>query len=70
MFEQDALDTLEISHQDQENVFELLAAILWLGNISFAVINERVEIKADEGTFLHLGVYYGRVWICFSDLVF
>ncbi|KAI3717859.1 hypothetical protein L1987_69746 [Smallanthus sonchifolius] len=48
----DAFDTLGISHQDQENVFHLLAAVLWLGNISFAVIDqeEHVELVADEAS--------------------
>ncbi|KAM0043817.1 putative myosin ATPase [Helianthus debilis subsp. tardiflorus] len=48
----DAFDTLGIHGLDQENIFELLAAILWLGNISFAVINEEehVEPVADEAS--------------------
>ncbi|XP_071692062.1 myosin-2-like isoform X2 [Rutidosis leptorrhynchoides] len=48
----DALDTLEISLQDQENVFELLGAILWLGNISFEIIDEEehVEVVDDEAS--------------------
>lgn len=56
MFEQEAFDTLGISHDDQEYVFELLAAILWLGNIIFESIDEEdhVKVVADEGTFLHL----------------
>ncbi|KAK1435680.1 hypothetical protein QVD17_01446 [Tagetes erecta] len=48
----DAFDTLGISSQDQENVFQLLAAILWLGNISFAVTDqeEHVELVVDEAS--------------------
>ncbi|KAJ0765749.1 putative myosin ATPase [Helianthus annuus] len=48
----DAFDTLGIHGLDQENIFELLAAILWLGNISFAIINEEelVEPVADEAS--------------------
>ncbi|KAJ0872628.1 putative myosin head, motor domain, P-loop containing nucleoside triphosphate hydrolase [Helianthus annuus] len=51
MFEQDAFDTFGIPHEVQESVFELVAAILWLGNISFVVIDkeEHVVPKADEG---------------------
>ncbi|KAI3686257.1 hypothetical protein L1987_79931 [Smallanthus sonchifolius] len=46
----DAFDTFGIPHEVQENVFELVAAVLWLGNISFAVINkeEHVVPVADE----------------------
>ncbi|KAI7742350.1 hypothetical protein M8C21_012040 [Ambrosia artemisiifolia] len=47
----DAFDTLGITRQDRENVFELLAAILWLGNVSFAVTDEEhVEPVADEAS--------------------
>lgn len=48
----EAFDILGISNEDQENVFELLAAILWLGNISFEVIDEEehVKIVADEAS--------------------
>ena len=51
MFKQEAFDILGIPQEDQENVFELLAAILWLGNISFEVIDEEehAKIVADEG---------------------
>ncbi|KAJ0751279.1 putative myosin ATPase [Helianthus annuus] len=47
----DAFDTFGIPHEVQESVFELVAAILWLGNISFVVIDkeEHVVPKADEG---------------------
>ncbi|KOM46126.1 hypothetical protein LR48_Vigan06g143200 [Vigna angularis] len=31
----EALDVVHISKEDQENVFAMLAAVLWLGNISF-----------------------------------
>ncbi|KVH99137.1 IQ motif, EF-hand binding site-containing protein [Cynara cardunculus var. scolymus] len=37
----EAFDILGIPREDQENVFELLAAILWLGNISFEAIDKR-----------------------------
>ncbi|KAJ9568038.1 hypothetical protein OSB04_004004 [Centaurea solstitialis] len=48
----EAFDVLGISAEDQESVFELLAAILWLGNISFEVIDveEHVKIVADEAS--------------------
>lgn len=48
------MDALQISHEDQERVFKLLAAILWLGNISFEVIDNEnhVTVVIDEGMFL------------------
>lgn len=53
MLDQEALDALKISNEDQERVFKLLAAILWLGNVSFEVIDleNRVAVVTDEGTF-------------------
>ncbi|KAK9080637.1 hypothetical protein SSX86_000395 [Deinandra increscens subsp. villosa] len=48
----DAFDSLGIPHEVQENVIEWLAAILWLGNISFAVIDkeEHVQPVDDEAS--------------------
>ncbi|XP_058001422.1 myosin-2 isoform X2 [Hevea brasiliensis] len=46
----EALDIIQICKADQEQTFAMLAAILWLGNVSFQVIgNENhVEVLADE----------------------
>ncbi|CAN1325417.1 VIII-1 [Linum perenne] len=46
----EALDTVHVSREDQENVFAMLAAVLWLGNVSFSVIDNEnhVEPLADE----------------------
>ncbi|XP_068639528.1 myosin-1-like [Aristolochia californica] len=46
-----ALDVVQICKEDQENAFALLAAVLWLGNISFPVIDNEnhVEVVNDEG---------------------
>ncbi|KAF2285940.1 hypothetical protein GH714_009103 [Hevea brasiliensis] len=46
----EALDIVQICKADQEQTFAMLAAILWLGNVSFQVIgNENhVEVLADE----------------------
>ncbi|KAK6157434.1 hypothetical protein DH2020_011682 [Rehmannia glutinosa] len=46
-----ALNTIRICKDDQEHAFEMLAAVLWLGNISFHVIDNEnhVEVVADEG---------------------
>eukprot|EP00268_Persea_americana_P032470 TRINITY_DN3195_c0_g1_i1.p1 TRINITY_DN3195_c0_g1~~TRINITY_DN3195_c0_g1_i1.p1 ORF type:complete len:974 (-),score=224.12 TRINITY_DN3195_c0_g1_i1:1265-4186(-) len=48
---QEALDIVHISKEDQYNVFAMLAAVLWMGNISFTVIDNEnhVEPVADEG---------------------
>ncbi|XP_019460646.1 PREDICTED: myosin-1-like [Lupinus angustifolius] len=49
----EALDVVHISKGDQESVFAMLAAVLWLGNISFAVIDNDNHVQAveDEGLF-------------------
>ncbi|OAY54964.1 myosin-2 isoform X2 [Manihot esculenta] len=46
----EALDIVQICKADQEEIFALLAAILWLGNISFHVIGDEnhVEVLTDE----------------------
>jgi len=48
---QDALDTVRICKEDQEHAFEMLSAVLWLGNITYQVIDNEnhVEVVADEG---------------------
>jgi len=47
----EALDIVHVSKEDQESVFAMLAAVLWLGNISFMVIDNEnhVEPVTDEG---------------------
>ncbi|KAL2472850.1 Myosin-2 [Forsythia ovata] len=46
----EALNTVRICKEDQEHAFEMLAAVLWLGNISFHVIDpeNHIEVVADE----------------------
>ncbi|KAL6999435.1 hypothetical protein U1Q18_000597 [Sarracenia purpurea var. burkii] len=46
----EALDIVRIHKKDQENAFEMLAAVLWLGNISFQVIDNEnyVEVVPNE----------------------
>nr|XP_010905572.2 myosin-1 isoform X1 [Elaeis guineensis] len=46
-----ALDTVQIPKEDQENAFAMLAAVLWLGNIDFSVIDNEnhVEVVLCEG---------------------
>ncbi|KAB1670982.1 hypothetical protein [Gossypium barbadense] len=46
----EAFDIVQICKEEQEQVFAMLAAVLWLGNISFQVIDKEnhVEALADE----------------------
>lgn len=48
---QEALDVVHISKEDQHSVFAMLAAVLWLGNVSFSVIDNENHVEAveDEG---------------------
>ncbi|VFQ66797.1 unnamed protein product [Cuscuta campestris] len=50
-FVTEALDVVHVSKEDQESVFSMLAAVLWLGNVSFTVIDSEnhVEPVDDEG---------------------
>lgn len=50
-FLQEALNTIQICKEDQDHAFEMLAAVLWLGNISFHVVDNEnhVEVVLDEG---------------------
>ncbi|PWA75049.1 DEA(D/H)-box RNA helicase family protein [Artemisia annua] len=47
----EALDILHVSKEGQENVFAMLATVLWLGNVTFSVIDNQnhVEPVIDEG---------------------
>uniref|UniRef100_A0A1D1Z2F8 Myosin-J heavy chain n=1 Tax=Anthurium amnicola TaxID=1678845 RepID=A0A1D1Z2F8_9ARAE len=47
----EAMNVVHISKEDQHNVFAMLAAVLWLGNITFTVIDNEnhVEVVQDEG---------------------
>ncbi|XP_015886815.3 myosin-1 [Ziziphus jujuba] len=49
----EALDVVHIGKEDQHSVFAMLAAVLWLGNVSFIVIDneDHVEPVEDEGLF-------------------
>ncbi|XP_057774016.1 myosin-1 [Salvia miltiorrhiza] len=47
----DALDIVHVSKEDQDSVFAMLAAVLWLGNVTFTSIDSEnhVEPVIDEG---------------------
>ncbi|KAJ4976160.1 hypothetical protein NE237_001266 [Protea cynaroides] len=46
----EALDIVQLGKKDQENIFAMLAAVLWLGNISFQIMDNEnhVDVVADE----------------------
>ena len=83
-FLQEALDIVQICKEEQEQAFAMLAAVLWLGNISFQVIDNEnhVEASADEGNnmvlalhndpssvnILHFLLYLGFFSLCFIFL--
>ena len=45
------MNIVKISKQDQENAFTMVAAVLWLGNITFSEIDNdnHVSVNDDEG---------------------
>ncbi|XP_042064590.1 myosin-2-like isoform X1 [Salvia splendens] len=45
-----ALDSIRICKEDQEHAFEMLASVLWLGNITFLVTDNQkhIEVVSDE----------------------
>lgn len=53
---QDALDIVQIPRGDQEEAFAMLAAVLWLGNVTFQVLDgeNHVNVIADEGNNMHI----------------
>uniref|UniRef100_A0A1J3D8C8 Myosin-3 n=1 Tax=Noccaea caerulescens TaxID=107243 RepID=A0A1J3D8C8_NOCCA len=44
---QEALDIVHVSKEDQESVFAMLAAVLWLGNVSFTLIDNENHVEPD-----------------------
>ena len=48
------MNIVQISKENQENAFAILAAVLWLGNIEFSVIDDEdhVEVVSNEGIAL------------------
>lgn len=45
------MNVVHINKENQDLVFSMLAAVLWLGNVSFIVIDneDHVELVQDEG---------------------
>lgn len=50
-FCQNALNVVRISDEVQEKIFGILASVLWLGNVSFTVIDNEnhIQVVTDEG---------------------
>ncbi|XAR56040.1 Myosin ATPase, partial [Bertholletia excelsa] len=50
----EALDIVHVAKEDQESVFAMLAAVLWLGNVSFSVVDneDHVEPVEEEGLII------------------
>ncbi|XP_024403089.1 myosin-3 isoform X2 [Physcomitrium patens] len=43
-----ALNVVQISQEDQEQIFEMLSAVLWIGNITFRVIDHDNHVVVNE----------------------
>lgn len=44
----EALNVVQISQEYQENAFRMLAAILWLGNVTFSFIDDECHVRVDN----------------------
>ncbi|KAG7594707.1 IQ motif EF-hand binding site [Arabidopsis thaliana x Arabidopsis arenosa] len=44
----EALDIVHVSKEDQESVFAMLAAVLWLGNVSFTIIDNENHVEPEQ----------------------
>lgn len=44
----EALNAVQISQEYQENAFRMLAAILWLGNVTFSFIDDECHVRVDN----------------------
>lgn len=42
------MDVMQISKEDQKAVFEMLSAVLWLGNITFFVKEHESHVTVNE----------------------
>lgn len=51
---QDAMNVVQISKEDQDSAFAMISAVLWLGNITFSVIDNENHVSVDdnEGEFV------------------
>ncbi|KAI5063038.1 hypothetical protein GOP47_0021585 [Adiantum capillus-veneris] len=44
----DAMNVVQISKEDQNSAFAMLAAVLWLGNVTFSVIDNENHVSVDD----------------------
>jgi len=65
---------VHVSKEDQESVFAMLAAVLWLGNVSFTIIDNEnhVEPEPDESMALQplIVIYCSFKFITFFCILF
>jgi hypothetical protein len=49
------MNVVQISKEDQEQSFEMLSAVLWLGNINFCVVehDNHVVVEENEGNLFN-----------------
>jgi myosin-5 len=45
---QHAMDDVQITKDEQQTVFEMLSAVLWLGNITFSIIDDENHVRVDD----------------------
>jgi myosin-5 len=44
------MNVVQISNEDQEQAFEMLSAVLWIGNITFHIVDhDNVIVDENEG---------------------
>ncbi|KAI3817002.1 hypothetical protein L1987_10788 [Smallanthus sonchifolius] len=41
----EALDAVHVSKENQENAFAMLAAVLWLGNVTFSIFDNENHVE-------------------------
>lgn len=47
------MNVVQISKEDQEQSFEMLSAVLWLGNITFRVVEHDSHVVVDDNDGKH-----------------
>ena len=43
-----AMDDVQITKDEQHIIFEMLSAVLWLGNITFSIIDDENHVCVDN----------------------
>ncbi|KAE8733596.1 Myosin-1 [Hibiscus syriacus] len=57
----EALDLVQISKEEKDQMFKMLAAVLWLGNISFQLIDKENHVEASNDEDPSLGDDYSTL---------